>query len=1332
MKSSLFLLLLICLSLILVAFSGNPIFIKGEIENDYIIQSASPQCISSANAYALIDLNGYPLVSQEPASIEFRNSTHILLKYVPISHKGGQQLQVSILFNRGLDNNFTLPVGTYDCNEPRFPPTVFIQKLVGYSYDPTVLFQPFLNSKSRVTGYTLQDVYGPFAMLGNENYDGYYSFFLSFDPTQPQNTTDQHFTIREPLGKTKSFVIPTILNEFRTSNPVVSMDIYPKDTTNIDSNLQLVSVIKSKGPVYPGFMYGLIELPSFLVTSTKDGVYTYMGTASVAGQVQSFNVSTGIFNIGDPIYTSTEWSPAIAGLPSADNKYSKISPLNSRSNLIHVWATNTKGIFPVEQLTYQVNNTFIIAPVGMGKGTEKQYDFTYSMMFSSFSPFEFAPMLFRSKISFPTIKSPIPSSSSSPPTDTQPPQLIDFKMEPLIDNYVLITAHIKDDLSGFAQMFLPYYDGVLSPSHLVSGNILDGVYQTRIEATVRISSFTATLSDKANNRLFFSSNYYQNSVYYSLEKKFPPVISFNVNPQEITEFYFEYNNINLTSYGVMNTVYLNFTNANVNMKPYFVYNLNQFSQLGEYLLMEWDYKKKLFKKEFFIPSRLAPRSIDYSLSIPPYSLSPSTLYQMFGERAILKVYSDVFDEMPPIVTSASFSPSSLTINSGESAKVTLRLSIEDPINGLDHGSLVIGSTFDSIVGISFTFTTSDALNKDPYYSTFEFTFTINGNCRSQDYTIVSLDLYDTLGHFSSIKNSSIALNPLYKLYTSPSLVLPVVCTITPDVDSPILTQLEISTLTFDPSTSQKTLTLTMVTQDANGISPRHIPLLYFSDSKMATFTNRPILQTITGTQATYQSVIGIPDNFGDQDGFIVSVYGIYDNFMNINGYSAQDLIDAGFNPFVSSELNILPVLESFSALYTTGGRLYIYGQRFLKSGSESLIKIDYLDGAGYNSASNPQISSSIAASLDIKPTNKSFFVQLFVGQYSSNPLLVTPSAVVDESKSYCKGEPQCGYPSKGYCMSASIGCVCYPPYSGEDCSNILGGGTGSEIDPNSPSAGANNNKFSYHVKVVELKELSLNGELLYNFKFNDWSFFNLSTTSSEKYLYRSRFVHKSMTTAVSVQVELFNQTSQVIFAGKEFFMSPNSIKYTIDISPYDFTNSINFLQLVMQADFSLESDNGTCSTIETGESSVNSEFIKLKVNDHYLYSRFVKLGLIDSKPQMVQNLILNSTASNTTSAQLITTVGIQIPYFSRSVSLDPDFSVLIDNRPNIDHLSQCAKGSSQSKSLSGAQIAGIVVGCTVFGIMVSLVVIYFVLKHLADGGNTKAIKFHRKIRVSRK
>ncbi|KAF2069261.1 hypothetical protein CYY_009422, partial [Polysphondylium violaceum] len=98
--------------------------------------------------------------------------------------------------------------------------------------------------------------------------------------------------------------------------------------------------------------------------------------------------------------------------------------------------------------------------------------------------------------------------------------------------------------------------------------------------------------------------------------------------------------------------------------------------------------------------------------------------------------------------------------------------------------------------------------------------------------------------------------------------------------------------------------------------------------------------------------------------------------------------------------------------------------------------------------------------------------------------------------------------------------------------------------------------------------------------------------------------------------------------------------------------------------------------------------------------------------------------SISTQSEQQTYIGINIPFYSKSVQLDPDFSVLIDQRPASDN-EDAVCGKSKSK-LSKGQLAGIIVGSVVMGAVVVTAIAYAIYK------NKQKLRFEKSISNSLK
>ncbi|KAK5579506.1 hypothetical protein RB653_009190 [Dictyostelium firmibasis] len=176
-------------------------------------------------------------------------------------------------------------------------------------------------------------------------------------------------------------------------------------------------------------------------------------------------------------------------------------------------------------------------------------------------------------------------------------------------------------------------------------------------------------------------------------------------------------------------------------------------------------------------------------------------------------------------------------------------------------------------------------------------------------------------------------------------------------------------------------------------------------------------------------------------------------------------------------------------------------------------------------------------------------------------------------------------------------------------------------------------------------------------------------------------------------------------------MNPSTIKYTMEITNYPFANKLNQLQLVMSASLTLNS-NDICSLNQFGNTSTgdDSNYLTIQIENHSLYGRFIKRAIIDNIVKSIDNVLLDSSLNviDSSSLSLQSFIGITIPYYTKSIIVDPDFSVLIDGKSASDNDdSVCTKNKS---SLTTSQLAGIIIGSVGFAVVVIISSVYFVIR----------------------
>ncbi|KAF2070736.1 hypothetical protein CYY_007951 [Polysphondylium violaceum] len=1289
------------------------------------VQSSSPPYDCSRSIMVLLELNGFDI-----KSYELKNSTYALIRMVylvPVSSSLAPILILRDTINTEIQISTNI---TLTCDALPFPLEMKEQII----YAPLTYYQDFYYLSYKIKGVGGPE--GTTIYLKEE-----YSFFVDtpqyiyraikpgFDPsliTSTSGNTKLTYSLTDSFNRTTSFTIPTFFQDYQSPGQVKDIWFYPLSnklsyglipivTMEVEGNLAIPSIKRT----LDGFPFSYYQY--LYPVSRLNGKTQYIAALKTQF-IYNQTITLGVFN--SPLSRRTKvFNMTLQDDITHGNESATYTMIDKAKALfiVNFKLQNLQNRSPGVDFYISNNGTIYSERYGIGKGTELSYEFTISSLKS-----------YQDNVSFGFAGRPSPTTLSIPvPNDNTPPQTIDITIERLPQGELLFRVHAIDDLSGVSEIEFSQTGTKLSLANLVSGTPLDGVFEIRARVTAIGDSVGYSICDKANNCK--SSSSYPRP-FYTIDKLVPTVPDYDSADVEYTHFSFEQNNLDLSTFGVFNTVYLNSTNVNLNSVPIISIQLTktvglfEASQYDTDNMMEWDPEKKLFKKTFFVPPRLFKGTVEYLIFYKSKTISSSQMYQKFKEASELRVLdSENPDEMPPIVSRIEFSPSSLTINSNQQQTIILIVDIEDPINGLDYGSIKIGTDYDSFIGYSFDFKPSDAINKDPFFGTYHFKFNINGNCRSQNYYIKSISLVDTSGHQSNTLGNII--NPLFKLYDSTSLYLPVQCTIQLDSIPPVIKSLQFSKTIFNNNNLQRGYSIRLTTQDdISGISLRHNPIVFIEadDNGFDQVEMKLDSYDSNSKTANYYATSTLAFNLGSDTGLIVSVYGLYDNHLNTNGYSAEDLRLAGLLSFINTTFVRGPVIEDANPISSLGGELYLFGKNF--KGTNVFAMIDYLDGQGYQTTRlfSKHTGSSLSI-VGVIPKSKSFFVKLSSDAIESNEFLVIPVPAIDENVNFCFGNPVCGGPEKGYCASKIAGCVCFEPYSGISCSN-----KNINTDPNVQNKPDIDNEFDifkYKISVLRIDEMDINSKAIKSHPLSDWVSKNVSTTTRKEYQYSTEIKNNDTPTPIDINIIFFDKLEQVIFANNEYYMTPNSIKYIISLGSYSFSSSLNTLQLVMATNFTINS-NETCSSVSAGNSSLTSEYFKFKVNDGYLYSRFVKLGVIDKRPQPIINVILPSNDEKE-SNNLFSQIGIRIPFYTKNALLDPDFSVLIDSKSaKEEENSFCGKNIDDQdihqKRLSTGAIIGIVFGCVGLVAIVTISIVIYINRRRIMVHSIKLKKFVKK------
>jgi len=919
--------------------------------------------------------------------------------------------------------------------------------------------------------------------------------------------------------------------------------------------------------------------------------------------------------------------------------------------------------------------------------------------------------------------------------DTTNPVLNYLQVIPLSvgsNRYFIIRASISDDLSGFRMIVFVSLVGklnILSSKDLIQGDPLNGVYE-KVYDNPNIEVVYFHLVDYAANKFSYGSYMFT----YDLASGIPISNPLNYgNPQSRSFTYarWSHNDIDVSTIPYSTQFIFNLTNADKYLCPVISYSFDNLPKRSYY--GGWNESTQQYEVIVQLPLRMFTGFLQYTIQIGGNSMTWSDLNPIFSSSE-LRVISQDADMFGPEIIDLVQVPGQI-VNVPAVSIIGWDFKVYDKLNGFEYGNITVVSEFDQT---EYTFVLNPALE------TQAIRINLNATCISQSFSIKSLYLVDKGGYESDINNGFI--NYLDLTYQKINVTCPGIATSYP----PVLKSFTASKTSVDVGSNDRVVHCILIVEDeTHGINIHKLPYIYISANNEI-IKKQMKFQQLSGSEATFVCSIELPYGFGYPENVLVSVYGVANNAGILAGFPSTSI--TGVIKTTIFNVNSFIYIESTSEITYDGGKLIIFGKALFKDGMITKVKLDYNDGRGYQQISTPSFSSATVLIIDdVKPTNKPFIISISKnGGFVSNEFTVTPipspiypplppsssssssSSTQSSSSSSSEVIPtsspnkclnDCGGELQGKCSSA--GCICYSPWTGIDCTSkviIIPTPTINNTIPstNISIPGTNNNDekkvFTGLISLVELQELNQNGEKVYGYPFTQWTWSNISTPEEPiKYLYSTDILNQldQTTTTVNVSIQYFDKEQTITFAGEILNMNQFSIKYSINITSYSFTSSFNQLELIMRVSLESPIDQG-CSLLESGNTTTtNSEYIKLQINDHSLYGRFIKRGIIDGRISSISNQILSNYNSNQFN-NIQSYIGIGIRSYKTLAQLDPDFSVLIDQRPATSTSTSSICVTPSSKKLTTGQLAGIIIGSIGFAAVIVTSVVYYFYKKRKD------------------
>ncbi|KAF2069099.1 hypothetical protein CYY_009583, partial [Polysphondylium violaceum] len=467
------------------------------------------------------------------------------------------------------------------------------------------------------------------------------------------------------------------------------------------------------------------------------------------------------------------------------------------------------------------------------------------------------------------------------------------------ENTVVYRLHIKDNGSGVFRILcvnpsIEFY----AIDCLVQGTLNDGYFDVAfnllaLELAGPVPQFI--ISDLYGSNTIFDSQSLVTSN-FDLDNSLFLTKNTHYSVYDISFFEFTQKDFD-TSYQKRKTsLYFNLTNADVELKPALIFYDPTFkADVGTKTFVgAFDDSLKMYKIDFDLPSKPFYEKLYYYLQLSPNRMSVLSLEAIFGENAIITFDRNDCDNYPPMITNVEFLNGN-QFNTSQEVQVGWTFTITDNPAGLQSGNITVVSDYDPKPRV-FTLGQDTKISGTKFQSVHQIKFSVPNSFRNQRFYISKVVLTDTYGKSSFYPTQLTQLSPFLELngqnidiqvlsmnYTAAENILPTLTSFTTVKGAK-------NSITFKFST----------TDLGSGISTRHNPYVFVQGFSSLFQKVDSVLVSNTSTVFNYEATVTL-DYSLTYHGCLFSVYGIVDNHLNLNGYSALDLKAAGF-PYYYKQL----------------------------------------------------------------------------------------------------------------------------------------------------------------------------------------------------------------------------------------------------------------------------------------------------------------------------------------------------------------------------------------------------------------------------------------------
>ncbi|KAF2074302.1 hypothetical protein CYY_004396 [Polysphondylium violaceum] len=578
----------------------------------------------------------------------------------------------------------------------------------------------------------------------------------------------------------------------------------------------------------------------------------------------------------------------------------------------------------------------------------------------------------------------IPSTSLL--TEDKIAPLYSIKSKRTYGSFITYQLGITDQVSGVYNIIcLNTNEEFFAMDSKVSGSITNGVFEITIDLSKLISS-SSNLLLKIIDLNGNTNSFQGDSIYFDENLTFPfDLFSSKIYLKDIIDFEFNSNIFETSFKSQKNSLFFNLINGDKSFEPILkVLNNNGFRSFKG----SFDQIIQKYRIDFDIPTKSSSQILHYKLVFPGSTFSFKSLQSYFGDVAIINITNTNIDNYPPMFSKITFiggSNQTTLSSSTPVGQIGWLFTINDRPSGFKYGNVTVITNLNPKPKV-YSFSLDERVSGNLLSSIYQVQFDVSASLPSQVYIISSVTLVDSNGVTSSYPPKQNQFSPFHELdgYShSISVVTPKVV----ETTLPILRSFVVGQI-------NRKITITFSTTDTGSlISTDHVPIIYLVGYQGRTQEITPTLLYTALNIYTYEATFSI-DYLLAYHGCLISIYGIYDRDLNINGYSSMDLKSLGFTYYIKKQWTMEPVVDSLTSIGQNGGLLTIYGKRFASSSSKidsktitpiytsaNVIVYDYPPTLVQQtikiiSPESVEISVTIKPTLPVYPTNNVIYVEL--------------------------------------------------------------------------------------------------------------------------------------------------------------------------------------------------------------------------------------------------------------------------------------------------------------------------------------------------------------------